>query len=61
MTQLFVPPSDFDQTKHIQIQRHPSPMVCDDNYCALGWVIATPQAKQFADIPRIQKTFLVVF
>jgi hypothetical protein len=36
-------------------------MVCDDNYCALGWVIATPQAKQFADIPRIQKTFLFVF
>ena len=51
MTQLFFPPTDFDQTK--RIQRHP--WYVDDN-CLLGWVIATPQAKRFADNPRIQKT-----
>jgi len=52
MTQVFVPPTiSTDQTK--RIQRHPR--YVDDN-CALGWVIATPQAKQFADNPRIQKT-----
>jgi len=51
MTQLFAPPTDFDQTK--RIQRHP--WYVDDN-CLLGFVIATPQAKQFADNPHIQKT-----
>ena len=51
MTQVFVPQTDSDQTK--RIQRHPR--YVDDN-CALNWVIATPQAKQFADNPRIQKT-----
>jgi len=51
MTQLFIPPTDFDQTKRIQNHQ----WYLDDN-CLLGWVIATPQAKRFADNPRIQKT-----
>jgi len=51
MTQLFIPPTDFDQTKRIQNHQ----WYLDDN-CLLGWVIATPQAKRFADNPHIQKT-----
>jgi hypothetical protein len=50
MSQLFVPPTDFDQTK--RIKRRPW---CVDDDCVLGWVIATPQAERFADNPMHKK------
>jgi len=43
MSQLFVPPTDFDQTK--RIRRH---QWCVDGAHALSWVLPTPQAERFA-------------
>jgi len=43
MSQLFVPPTDFDQTK--RIRRH---QWCVDGAHAPSWVLPTPQAERFA-------------
>ena len=51
MIQLFIPPTDFDQTKQRRRRQW-----CLDGARALGLVIATPQAERFADNLLHQKT-----
>ena len=41
--ELFVPPTDFYQTKHIRLCPR-----CVEGACALGRGLAQPQAEQFA-------------